>query len=82
MNCLCDSTASVLEGRSAKDFAYTELTRLGSTSSGWVVVYRCPRCGAYWVLDWPLSGMQGGGPARLRRIEEEEVGRLGELYPF
>jgi hypothetical protein len=53
----------------AREFA-PHLDRLGVGSGGWEVAFRCRLTGVLWLEDWPRSGEHGGGPQRLRRIEE------------
>ena len=48
-------------------YAERHLEEVEQRADGWDIVYRCPRTGAGWVLDRPLSQEHGGGPARLRR---------------
>jgi Immunity protein 27 len=34
----------------------------------WLATYRCRRTAARWLLTYPQSGMQGGGPPLLTRL--------------
>lgn len=47
------------------------LVLLGTDESGWDELYRDPESGSLWELTRPQSGMHGGGPPRLARIEME-----------
>lgn len=49
-------------------YADRHLEEVDGQAAGWETIYRCPRSGARWLLDKPLSEEHGGGPTRLRRI--------------
>ena len=44
-------------------------------SAGWEKLFRDPKDGRYWLLTYPKSEMQGGGPPALRHmpLSAEEV---------
>jgi hypothetical protein len=54
------------------------LRRVGNREGGWTVLYLDDETGIYWELTFPESGMHGGGPPALTRLEFEEV---KTLYP-
>jgi len=48
-------------------------------SGGWEKLYKDPADGRYWLLTYPFSEMQGGGPPTLRHLpltEEEARARF------
>jgi len=49
------------------------LERIGSDSSGWLVLFRDPGDGRYWELSYPKGEMHGGGPPALTAIHTDEV---------
>ncbi|MBD1548013.1 Imm27 family immunity protein [Roseibium aggregatum] len=52
-------------GSEALAFA-RELRKTRVVSDSWVTEYVDPRTGEVWILDYPNSEHQGGGPPRLR----------------
>lgn len=46
-----------------------KLRRVFTDSENWVEHFIDDATGARWVLDYPQSGMHGGGSPRLRRVE-------------
>ena len=48
------------------------LQKIGTDKSGWITIYKDPRDGKYWKLDYPHSAWQGGGPPSLECISEED----------
>jgi hypothetical protein len=51
------------------------LTKVGTASEGWELLYQDPRNGRYWELTYPLSYMHGGGPPTLRVLKNEVAQR-------
>ncbi len=47
------------------------LVLLGTEASGGVELYRDPETGRLWERSCPQTGVPGGGPPRLARIETE-----------
>ena len=41
------------------------LEKISVDSENWTATYRDPDDGRFWVLSYPQSHMQGGGPPRL-----------------
>lgn len=41
------------------------LEKISVDSENWTVTYRDPDDGRFWILSYPHSHMQGGGPPRL-----------------
>jgi hypothetical protein len=60
------------------DLVRSRFTRVAERMSGWIILYQDPCDGSYWELSLPQSELQGGGPARLLRLTEEQV---RTLYP-
>jgi hypothetical protein len=56
-----------LHGNEAKDFARRFLEQVRVDAARWETWYRDPRDGTIWLMDYPSSELQGGGPPRLRR---------------
>ena len=50
------------------------MKKLGHDDSGWEVYYQDDRTGDRWVMDYPDSGLHGGGSPRLRRLPGEISG--------
>lgn len=56
------------------------LVPLGADPGGWDELYRDPESGLLWERTWPQSGLHGGGPPRLSRIEPAAArGKYGHL---
>jgi len=58
---------SELHGREAQEFAREFLAQIRVDAERWETWYRDQRDGAVWLMDYPSSELQGGGPPRLRR---------------
>jgi hypothetical protein len=69
--CLC-GLAREFWNDQAKLYADAHLAETGRKADGWEILYRCPRTGAEWLEDRPLSEEHGGGPVRLRRTDAPE----------
>ena len=55
------------------DLVRNRFTRVAERMSGWVILYQDPCDGSYWELSLPQGELQGGGPARLLRLSEEQA---------
>lgn len=44
------------------------LVMVGTDASGWSSIYQDPADGRLWKLDYPDSGLHGGGPPSLTQI--------------
>ena len=62
----------ILTGAEAKAYADTHLEKVRVDPDSWEIEYVDPVSGEYWVMDYPLSEMHGGGPPRLRRKTSTE----------
>jgi hypothetical protein len=69
--CLCDQTA-VLDGAEARRYATEHVDKVKVDAVAWTTTYRCRETGSTWLLDYPHSEGQGGGPPRLRRLTEPD----------
>lgn len=67
MTCAC-STLLVLTGNEAQQYGEEHLEKLKVDAANWTKLYRCPITGVKWLMDFPESGLQGGGPPRLRQL--------------
>lgn len=65
MNCQCNDVKE-LNGRMAQDYAqeHLRIVRVGN----WEIEYECPDTGIHFLMDYPHSELQGGGPPRLRQL--------------
>jgi len=68
VRCACDAVFE-LTGNQADEYSREHLEEVKVDNVNWTVEYRCPTTGAAWILDWPQSGLQGGGPPRLRQFD-------------
>jgi hypothetical protein len=68
VNCACLSLYA-LEGVEALAYADEHLEEVSTDPVAWTVIYRCPVTGRVWLLDYPDSQLQGGGPPRLRQLD-------------
>jgi hypothetical protein len=68
MRCACDSLVE-LDGVEAIQYADEHLDKLGVDAVNWTKTYKCPDTGADWLMDYPQSHLQGGGPPRLRLLD-------------
>jgi hypothetical protein len=57
-----------LNGRDAQDFAKT-LRKVRVDGENWEVEYVDDATGEHWLMDYPQSELQGGGPPRIRRMK-------------
>jgi len=51
------------------------LERLGADSSGWATLYIDKSDNRLWVLFYPSSEMQGGGPPALKFIDRDQASK-------
>ena len=58
----------VLYGEEAKRFAQEYLVKVEVDAVLWTKKFIDPLTGDEWIMDFPESGLHGGGPERLRRI--------------
>jgi hypothetical protein len=70
MTCRCQDIKE-LSGNDAKAYTAEHLERIGSRASGWEILYRCPDTEKVWLEDYPRGEEHGGGPMRLRQVEDE-----------
>lgn len=71
MRCTCESHKVFQEpDLEAKiSSGLSEVKSLG----GWFTLYQCQVCGSYWEKHYPQGEYHGGGPAELRRVNEEYI---------
>ena len=67
MNCQCEELTELF-GNKAEEYAKNHLQKILIDVSKWETRYRCPEKGITWIMDFPQSYLQGGGPPRLRKI--------------
>jgi hypothetical protein len=70
MRCACDSLFE-LNGNEAEHYARQHLEEVATDPVNWTVRYRCPVTGRFWLLDSPHSELHGGGPPRLRQLDQD-----------
>ena len=73
MKCKCRDVTELWD-EEAKQYADGHLEEVEVRADGWEVLYRCPVTGRKWLEDYPRSEEHGGGPLRLRQLEECEDG--------
>jgi len=66
IKCQCEEIDQ-LDGRKAQDYARQHLTKISVDGTKWETHYTCPQTGIQWVMGYPQSEAQGGGPPRLRK---------------
>ena len=69
MLCAC-ATLFELTDNEAHEYAREHLEKGEVDDQQWLVKYRCPETRRSWLLDYPDSGYHGGGPPRLRQLDE------------
>jgi hypothetical protein len=68
---ICECTwIEALEGADASDYAESHVQVAKIDSVAWTTEYVCPDTGIHWLLDYPSSEQHGGGPPRLRKIQD------------
>ena len=67
MKCTCKEVNEI-NGADAKLYAQEHLTQVEVNGETWEVKYKCSETGIIWVMDFPFSELQGGGPPRLRKM--------------
>jgi hypothetical protein len=72
MRCAC-SDLFALEGAAVRSYAEEHLEKMSVDPVAWTTTYRCPETGRTWLLDHPHGELQGGGPPRLRQLDEHGV---------
>ena len=70
MRCACDSLVE-LHGEEAARYLREHLEKLDVDPVNWLVRYRCPDTGRLWIRDFPRGESQGGGPPRLRQLDQD-----------
>jgi hypothetical protein len=61
-----------------QDAVKNRLTKIGVRDGGWTILYQDPSDKSYLELSFPQNEMHGGGPAKLTRINVEQI---HEFYP-
>lgn len=64
---MTDDAVTELNGQEANEFIAT-LERISVDPVNWLVLYRDPRTGLFWLKDNPQGELHGGGPPRIRMI--------------
>lgn len=73
MKCKCREI-NQLEGNEAIEYADKHLIVVSIDNINWETELICTYTKIKWVLDYPKSYLQGGGPPRLRKI----IGEINE----
>jgi hypothetical protein len=60
------------------DAVHNRLRKIGVRGGGWTTLYQDPFDKTFFELSFPQGEMHGGGPAKLTRIDIEQV---HEFYP-
>lgn len=68
--CKCE-LQRVLTGREAEQQT-KERMKYVSDKQGWVQLWRCKLCGAYWEMTWEGGGGFDNGVMTLRRLSPEK----------
>lgn len=55
------------------NLVHSYLVRLADADGGWSILYRDPADNRLWELTYPQSYLQGGGPAVLKCLSQEEA---------
>jgi hypothetical protein len=73
MRCICSTKNEIKEPEAKKVIKeyMDEIKRL----SGWEILYACKVCGSYWEIFYPYSESHGGGPIRLRKMNNADAGK-------
>jgi len=66
MICKCKEIFE-LNGREAEEYAHMHLKKLRVDGQTWQIEYICPETTLKFIMDFPQSEAQGGGPPRLIR---------------
>ncbi|HZN02224.1 MAG TPA: Imm27 family immunity protein [Candidatus Polarisedimenticolia bacterium] len=56
-----------------EDLVTQHLREVGRDATGWDRLFIDPQDGRYWELTYPESELHGGGPPRLRNLQELEA---------
>ena len=64
---MTDEAITELNDEEADEFIAT-LEKIRVDPVNWLVLYRDPRTGLFWLQDNPQSELHGGGPRRIRLI--------------
>jgi hypothetical protein len=59
---------SELHGNEALVYARERLKEVRTDVQNWTTEYLDESTGERWLMDYPRSELQGGGPPRLRRL--------------
>lgn len=68
----------MLTGNEADEYAREHLIEEYVDVTGWEVTYRCPDTDRRWLRDSPQGHLHGGGPPRLRQLDEHGNPRTTE----
>jgi hypothetical protein len=69
MQCACQQL-SRLDGNEADAYTSEHPVEDSVDNVQWTVTYHCPVKGRRWLIDSPQSELHGGGPPRLRQLDE------------
>jgi hypothetical protein len=82
MSCVCE-TVFQLAGNEADQYAFEHLVERRVDPIAWTVTYQCPDTGRTWLRDSPHPELQGGGPPRLRQVDQSgSVIEAGSVDPY
>ena len=71
VECRCGPSLA-LGGSDAEAYAQDHLLKRFVNEREWLKGFVCPDSGQLWLMDFPESELQGGGPPRLRLVAELE----------
>ncbi len=71
MTCACERLFR-LDGNEADTYALEHLVQDSVDNINWTVSYHCPLTSRRWLLDSPQSHLHGGGPPRLRQLDDND----------
>ena len=70
MNCKC-ATQFVIQGKDALKKVEDDLYIVSVDPQNWIEVYKCKKCGKYWLGRYIHGEMHGGGILVLRKCQKK-----------
>ncbi len=71
MQCQC-AVYNLLSGHGAEQYVMKFLDYV-TDKQGWVQLWQCHECGAYWEMNWEGGGGFDNGVMTLRRLSKAEL---------